>query len=126
MSEHKKFQDNNIGMGRKIAGLPENTPLNEVIIALLEKGEHVEAVELLFGSQRESNLLDDKLGFEIYMQFWIGKHLEILKKIVNSYHWDSEVVDKKRKKGGLKITIYSGETFMIEEPVATELLTAMM
>lgn len=125
-NEHKKFQNRNIEMGRKIAGLPANASLDEIVIALANKEEHAEAVELLFGSGREPPLSDDQMGFGVYIRLWIGTYPDMIEKIVNAYHWTSEEVSAKRKKGGFKIHVYPNEIFMIEEPVATELLTILL
>lgn len=122
LSKHEEFQERNKEMGRKIAELPGDASLVEIIAALVDKKQFALAVELLFGSRRESPLSDDQIGFRIYVKLWIGLYPEMIKKIAAAYHWNTEKVDLKRQKKSIKIYVYPGEVFTIEEPVATEIV----
>lgn len=124
-SKHQEFQAKAMEKGRRNTGLAESASFSEVVTALVDKKYFAEAVELLFGSERNPPLSDDKLGFGVYVQLRIGRYPKMVKKIADAHHWNSEKVDTKRQKGGFKINVYPDEIFMIEEPIATELLTAM-
>lgn len=120
---HKEYQDGNLEMKRRIAGLPKNATMFDIIIALVDMKEFAEAVELLFGSERNPPLTSDKLGFAIYMQLWSGHYPDMIKKIAGAHHWNTDAVDIKRQRGGFQIGVYPNEIFVIEEPVASMLLT---
>lgn len=123
-SEHENYQKRRMALSCRIAGVPNDSALSVVIAALVAKKEFANATELLFGTDRSSEIAiisDDRISFAIFMSLWTGRVASFISQIAVNHHWST-----KNERPGLAIEVYTSEWIVIQEPSATNLLTTLM
>lgn len=101
--KHKDYQEKILLMMRKATKLPGDATVAQVVESLLNVGEKMEAVELLFATKRDNDLLrNDSLGQSIFIQCMIADN-DLLKAIANNHKWSGNNHTK-----GFAIQIYPG------------------
>lgn len=124
-TEHEKYQEKQLPTLKRMVGLERDAEISlpELIKKLVEKGGDyvLEAVELLFATRRQGLIVQDQVGFMIYMNMWTGQDREYIVAIAKSHEWR----DNPHTKKGFAIKIYPDEWFVIYEPMATELINKL-
>lgn len=121
MMKHEEFLQRELPVSQRYAGLPETATQAEVVDALVAKGLHAEATELVFCTRREGPIMRDSFGRLLYLGLWTGRlRSEFLRELVRNHQWGSG------RGKGFAIEIYPGEFLTITEPTATKVLKAAM
>lgn len=135
-SQHEWHQIYHLDRAQKLAGLEgvenldangQNEAVKKTVIALTEKYQFEEAVELLFGTGMTENTPLKRLDFvgaEIFEKLWNGRNKDnsektknILIKMAQNFRWSNE-----SEWEGLSIQVYKDEWIIFSEPIGSELI----
>lgn len=117
MGKHLDYQKRILPILRRGTSLPETAPIEQVVKELLNIGEKMEAVELLFATNRDNDFfIQDGIGWAVFMDCIIADN-SLIVEISNNHQWSTDNMTK-----GFTMQIYPNEWFTILEPTATKIL----
>jgi len=125
MSKHQVFQESWMQRFATFFEIDPSTPIAKAVEMLVDKGEHAEAVELLFGGRRGDiiTFLSEQpramvdLEVAMFLQLYVGNYPSLTKLIAKNHQWSDNF------KAGWFIQAYAepNEVLWMPEPHATTL-----
>lgn len=118
--EHQNYQERVLPVLKRGTNSPDNATIPDVVKGLLDVGENMEAVELIFATNGNNTFLfNDALGWAFFRSC-IDVDNDLIIEISKNHQWSDNNFTK-----GFAIQVYKGEWLTILEPTATKALKGM-
>ena len=118
--QHNDYQNKILPILRRGTKSSDEATIQEIVAKLLKIGEKMEAIELMFATNRSnSHFLQDSIGWTFFMSCLVADDNLIIE-ISENHQWSNDRTTK-----GFAMEVYPDEWLTILEPTATKALEAM-